>query len=106
MPNIIRNINPKQAELPDGQRVYREDRLYLKSHQEWYPCLPTELHFCFFDPRSVQRSGSTIYCTCGSPAAVFGREGYKQFTDIFYGTNVIACTELIQQGCHADGSHE
>lgn len=107
MPNIVRSWNSsKVATLQSGHQVERQERLYLKSHQEWYDCLPTEMHFCFFDPRSVTRKGSTIYCTCGSPAGVFGRDGYRQFTEVNYGVNVIACTSLIQTGVHADGSHE
>ena len=105
MANVIRNWNsPNEATTLSGHKVKREQAIYLKSHEAAYPCLPTYLHFCYKDP-TIHR-GSTILCTCGAAAGVFGREAYKKWTSINYGNEVIACTEFIQQGKHGDNSHE
>ena len=105
MPNVIKHWNdPKHAITLSGHNVERQDAIYLKSHEAAYPCLPTSMHFCYKDPTVVR--GSTILCTCGSSAGVFGREAYRRWTSVNYGNEVIACTEFIQRGRHGDGSHE
>lgn len=105
MASVIRNWNSaNEATLLSGHHVRRQQALYLKSHERAYPCLPAEMHFCYHEP--TQRKGSTIMCTCGSTAGVFGREGYRRWTSVYYGNEVVACTHFIQYGNHADGSHE
>lgn len=105
MTNVIRNWNtPNIAKTLSGHEVRREPAIYLKSHEAAYAVLPTGMHFCYKDPQ-VKR-GSTILCTCGAPAGVFGREAYRRWTSVNYGNEVISCTSFIQQGRHADGSHE
>lgn len=105
MASVIRTWNSaNEATLLSGHHVYRQQALFLKSHERAYPCLPTELHFCYKEP--VVRQGSTIMCTCGATGAVFGREGYRRWTSVNYGNEVIACSHFIQYGKHADGSHE
>jgi hypothetical protein len=104
MANVIKHWNdPKNAITLSGHPVTRQEALYLKSHERAYRVLQTSMHFVYHDP-TVPR-GSTLLCTCGSSAAVFGYEAYKRWTS-FVATEVIACTEFIQQGKHADGSHE
>jgi hypothetical protein len=105
MAHIVRNVgDPKNTVTVDGIPVHREDMIFLSSHNRWYRVLPTSMHFCYKDP-THRESGSTILCTCGAPASVYGHEGYKRFSS-FMGTEVIACNNLIQYGVHADGSHE
>jgi hypothetical protein len=107
MPSVIRNWNtPNIAVTLSGHHVRREEAIFLASHERAYKCLPTGMHFCFKDPAAATRRGSTIMCTCGASAGVFGHEAYKRWTSVWYGSEVIACTEFIQQGKHADGSHE
>lgn len=103
--NVIRNWNtPNIAKTLSGHEVRRENAIYLKSHEAAYACLPTAMHFCYKDPQV--KKGSTILCTCGAPAGVFGREAYRRLTSVNYGNEVVACTSYIQYGRHADGSHE
>ena len=105
MPKVIRNINdPQNAITVDGIPVHREGRIYLTSYHQWFPVLNTSMHFCYKDPTVVR--GSTILCTCGAAAGVFGREAYRKLTSVNYGNEVISCTHYIQYRSHADGSHE
>ena len=48
--------------------------------------------------------GSTLMCTCGSQAAAFGYDAYKQYSS-WMGERVLGCIMHFQQGHHADGSH-
>ena len=105
MPNVIRNTgDPKNTITVDGVPVHRENMIFLSTYNQWFAVLNTSLHFCYKDP--VIRTGkSTLFCTCGSPAAVFGYTAYRRWNS-YIGNEVVACIELIQQGKHADGSHE
>lgn len=105
MPQVIRNTgDPRNTVTIDGGIVHREERIFLSSHHQWYPVLHTSMHFCYKDP--IIRSGkSTIWCTCGSFAGIFGYEGYKKYNS-FIGVEVVACNHFIQYGVHSDGSHE
>lgn len=101
---IIRNHNdPRHAVTLWGKDVYREKELYIPTHHAVIQVLQTSMHFCFRD--ASQPRGSTLFCTCGSPAGIFGYEAYRKL-NAFIGTEVIACVNYIQQGVHADGSHE
>lgn len=106
MSHIIRRHNDaNHAQTLTGQWVSREKEIRLESHHQSYPLLHTSLHFCFKDPSEEGNHASTIFCTCGSPAAVFTYGAYRRFQSKNEG-EVIACIEFIQQGVHADGSHE
>jgi len=103
--NVIRNhLTPNIAKTLSGHEVRREQAIFLKSHEAAYACLPTAMHFCYKDPQV--KKGSTILCTCGAAAGVFGREAYRRWTSLNYGNEVIACQNFIQYGVHSDGSHE
>ena len=105
MPAIIKHFNsPKEAVTLDGYRVRREDKIFLKSYNEWFPVLQTDIHFCFKEP-SGKSGRSTIMCTCGGFAATFSYDAYKKYSS-FIGSQVIACHDFIQYGTHADNSHE
>ncbi len=104
MPKIIRNHNdPNHATTLNGRYVQREKEIYLPSHNASIPVLQTSMHFCFYDPTLPR--GTTLFCTCGAVAGVFGFEGYKRWTS-WIGNEVIACYNFIQFGVHSDGSHE
>lgn len=101
---VIRNHNdPNHARTLGGRDVYREKEIYLPSYHSNLPVLQTSMHFCFRD--ASQPRGSTLFCTCGSPAIVVGYEGYKMYQS-FIGNEVISCLHFIQYGRHSDGSHE
>ena len=102
--NIIRNHNdPNNATTLNGKRVVREQRIFVPTHREWYPVLQTSMHFCFRDASAPR--GSTLFCTCGSAAGIFGYNAYQKYTS-WLGREVIACISFIQTGVHSDGSHE
>jgi len=104
MGNVIKHWNdPKNAVTLSGHHVHREERMFIPTHSQWFPILQTSMHFCYRDP-TVPR-GSTLMCTCGSSAGIFGYEAYKKYNS-YVGNEVVACTEFIQQGHHSDGSHE
>lgn len=106
MSHVIKHHNdPNHAITITGEWVSRSKEIFIPSHNQVYPCLPTSMHFVYREPNMEGRRGSTLFCTCGSPAGVFERTAYWRWTEINYGT-VVACVELIQQGKHADGSHE
>jgi len=102
--NIIKHHNdPKWAYTVFGDRVERKDSIFLPSDNRWYPVLQTSMHFCFRDPTNPR--GTTLFCTCGAPAAVFGFEAYRHWNS-YIGNEVIGCTSFLQYKIHADGSHE
>lgn len=104
MPSVIKHWNdPNNAVTLNGIPVRREKSIWLDSYQTWLPVLPQSMHFCFRD-MSVPR-GTTLFCTCGSPAIVVGYEAYRKYNS-YLGAEVIACHHFIQYGQHSDGSHE
>ncbi len=104
MANVIRRWNdPRHAVTLSGHTVERKDRIFLKSHDQWYPVLQTSMHFIYHDP-TVAR-GSTLLCTCGAAGGVFDYQAYKKWNS-YVGNQVISCSNFIQYGKHADGSHE
>lgn len=106
MPKIIRNHNdPNSAVTLNGRRVERLKEIYLPSeaYRRALPVLQTSMHFCFRDP-DVAR-GTTLFCTCGSPAIIIGYDAYKKHSS-YLGNEVISCHSFIQYGVHSDGSHE
>lgn len=101
--NIIRSHNdPRNAITLGGMHVHRETSIYLPSYQQSLPVLQTSMHFCF---RDATHFGTTLFCTCGSPAIVVGYEAYNKLNS-FIGAEVIVCHNYIQYHVHSDGSHE
>ena len=104
MPTIIRNTgDPRDTRTLHGKEVHREQSIYLKSHNAVLPVLQTSMHFCYRD--ASQPRGTTLFCTCGSPAIIVGYEAYRKYNS-YIGNEVIACYQYIQYGKHADGSSE
>lgn len=98
---VIRHYGrPHEATLPNGKKVYRQDRLFVQSHQEMYDCQDYDNHFIYSNPDAL---GSTLLCTCGSVAVVSGYEGYKEFES--YHGQVLMCLWYLQYRSHSDGSH-
>lgn len=104
MAQVIKHWNdPNNAITLNGLPVRREKEIFLRSRQARIPTLPQSMHFCFVDT-TVPR-GTTLFCTCGSPAVIVGYEAYKNMNS-YIGSEVIACHYLVQYGVHSDGSHE
>lgn len=104
MSEVIRNSgDPNHAKTLQGLPVQREKQIWIPSHNRYVPVLQTSMHFCYRDPSVVR--GSTLFCTCGSPAVIVGYEAYRSLTS-FIDNEVLVCYHYIQYKVHSDGSHE
>lgn len=103
-PKIIMHYGDlKNAEI-DGKTFYPTKEIFVPN-MGTFSCIDYGNHFIFRDTRRI---GWTIFCTCGSPAAVLGYNDYKYGTSINKG-QMIACLFHAGQvtgnsGRHADGS--
>ena len=98
--NVIRGRGTiKRTTNKDGETVERQSSIYLASHQQWYPCLPTDNHFVY----KTKNIGVSTMCTCGSASVVVGYGQYKKWSS-WIGNEVLVCQSLVQYGRHADGS--
>lgn len=91
---------PMEAVDWNGEKIYRMERIYVKSHNQWYFTQDYDTHFIY---KKTTGYGSSLMCTCGSPAGAFDYSAYKN-----YASNrgqVLCCIFYIQNGHHADGSH-
>jgi hypothetical protein len=97
--SVVRNLGSrKQATLPNGRVVERQDNLQLTDGR--YPCLQSETHFLY----TTTHFGSKIMCSCGMNGVLVGYHAYKEFSS-YIGNEVIMCHHYLTKGCHADGSH-
>jgi hypothetical protein len=90
---------PKIAKDINGDIIHRQDSIYVPSYKQSFPVLDYDNHFVY----ATRNIGSSLMCTCGSPAVVVGYRAYKQY-ESYKGMNVIACLSHINTGKHADGS--
>ena len=93
---------PVKARTLEGLEVFREERIFIKSHGMMHSCLQYDNHFVYDDPSTTRTAGSTLMCTCGAAAAVIGYQHYKQYAS--YMGEAVACLHYTQYGKHADGS--
>ena len=97
--NVIKHYGrPMEAISLSGERIYREDRIFVSSHQTWYETMPYDNHFVYH----TKRIGTSLLCTCGSPAIVVDYGTYKKYSS--YRGQLIVCQTQIQTGKHADRS--
>jgi hypothetical protein len=100
MPAVVRNVGTaRSTKNVDGETVYREEQIYLPSHQQWYSMLDTDNHFIY----KSRRIGASVLCTCGSPAITVSYPTYRKLSS-FIGLEILVCQSLITNGKHADGS--
>ena len=100
MPEVIHQYGrPYKAVLQNGDVVERQDTIYVPSYKAIYPTLDYDNHFVYY----YHQMGSTLKCTCGSPAAAFGYDAYKKYCS-YMGERVLGCVAHLQTGKHADGS--
>ena len=98
MAHIVRSVGTlKRKRLRTGEEVERSD--YIRLKDGFHKTLDTTTHFVY----KTNNLGSSILCTCGSPAIVVSYGQYKEWSS-FIGNEVIACQLLIQHGRHGDGS--
>jgi len=99
-PKIIHQYGrPVKARDVDGREIYREDRIWVPAHKQWFNVMDYDNHFVY----GTKKIGAALMCTCGSPAAAVGYDHYKQYCS-FKGMQVIACLAHTNDGRHADGS--
>lgn len=100
MPHVVRNIGDlKRARNVDGETVYRQESIFLRTYGYNVPCLNTDNHFIF----KSKRLGMSTLCTCGSPATLVGYHAYRKYSS-YIGNEVLCCHFFFQSGRHADGS--
>ena len=97
---IIHVHGRARVAYPDGNRVEREESIFVKSEPGWFYTIDTDNHFVY---RQTHKPGSTLMCTCGGTAGIFNYEAYRKFSSVNRG-RIIACVTHVNTGKHADGS--
>lgn len=101
MPNVIKIYGKAKHVNLNGELIDREDVIFVKSEQGWFRIIDTVEHFCFRRKRGT--FGSTLMCSCGSIAGIFGYPAYQQFQSENMG-KLICCVTYINTRKHADGT--
>lgn len=105
---IVRSVGDlKVVETSDGIRKYRSEKLSFRQIGRSVLCAPYDNHFIFED---LSHIGWTLFCTCGSPAAIVGYQVYKddasptpRLVDTIPG-ELLVCIHHATYGKHLDGS--
>lgn len=100
-PKVIRVYGKARRANFEGQTIEREDIIFVPSERGWFKTIETYDHFVYRRTRGT--TGSTLMCSCGSIAGIFGWEAYRQFGLPNMG-RIICCVTHMQTGFHADGS--
>lgn len=100
-PKVIRVYGKARRANFQGQTIEREEIIFVPSERGWFRIIDTQDHFCYRRTRGTV--GSTLMCTCGSPAAIFGYEAYGQFQSTNMG-RIICCIYHMNNKQHADGA--
>lgn len=101
LPNVIKSYGKARHVNLNGELIDREDVVFVKSEQGWFRIMDTVEHFCFRRKHGVQ--GSTLMCSCGSIAGIFGYEAYRQFQSTNMG-RLLCCVKYVYERQHADGT--
>jgi len=99
-PKVIRVYGTAKVAHLDGERIEREDIIFVDSEKAWFYTIDTDNHFVF---RQGRRRGSTLMCTCGGSAGIFMYDAYMKYSSTNRG-RIIACITHMNTGLHADGS--
>ncbi len=100
MINVIKVYGRAKVAHLDGERIEREDRIFVPSERDWFYTIDTDNHFVY---RQTKKPGSSLLCTCGATAGIYLPDVYTRFTSINKG-RVICCNSMMQTGLHGDGS--
>lgn len=99
-PKVIRVYGKAKRANFMGETIEREEIIFVRSEGGWFRCIDTQDHFVYRRTRGT--TGSTLMCTCGSPAGIFGYEAYRRFQSTNIG-RIVCCVLHMQTGRHADG---
>lgn len=91
--NIIKHRGRAMvAETLDGQRIERQEKLFVPEYGVFVPCSPDDDHFIY----ESQAQGSAYMCTCGS-MAVIPETFPKMFVCHFYLTTGRHQTSVVNK---------
>jgi hypothetical protein len=99
-PKVIHVHGRAKVAYLEGERIDREEDVFVPSEQGWFKTIDTDNHFVY---RQGKRKGSTLMCTCGGIAGIFMYDAYRKFSSINRG-RIVACVEHMNSGIHSDGS--
>jgi hypothetical protein len=100
-PKVIRVYGKAKVANLQGETIEREDVIFVPSERGHFRTIDTQDHFVY--RRKHGTVGSTLMCTCGSIAGIFGFEAYSQFQSTNMG-RLICCVTHMNTGRHADGA--
>lgn len=100
MTQVIRIYGKARIANVDGETIERQNEIFIPSYRQWFRTVEEDpTHFSYYNRRKM---GSTMMCTCGSPAAIYNPDVYMRFTSVNRG-QIIACIHYMERGQHADG---
>lgn len=88
----------------DGVTVFRSPTITIQN-MGTFPCAPYDNHFLFrheFIKKGKVTRNWTLFCTCGSPAAVVGYDAYAK--DASASGAMVVCMHHATYNKHADSS--
>lgn len=97
---VIRVYGTAKIARLDGERIERQDMIFVKSEGGWFYTIDTDNHFVY---RQTKKFGSSLMCTCGGMAGIFNYDAYEKYSSTNRG-RIIACVTHMQTRRHADGS--
>jgi len=99
---IIRHRGkPTEGYLPDGTKVYAQDKIYFIEVSRFVPVAPYDEHF-IYEVTDVTNKGARWRCTCGSSAVCAGYSGYKDAAS--QQGLLFVCLQHANTGLHFGGS--
>lgn len=99
-PKVIHVHGRAKVAYVEGERIDREESIFVPTERAWFPTIETDNHFVY---RQTKRYGSSLMCTCGASAGIYLPDAYMRFTSVSRG-RMICCNSFIQTGKHGDGS--
>lgn len=99
-PKVIKVYGRAKVAYLEGERIDREDLIFVPSERGWFPTIDTDNHFVY---RQGKRLGSSLMCTCGSSAGIYLPDVYMRFTSVNKG-RMVCCNSFMQTNRHGDGS--
>lgn len=90
---------PKRANF-EGETIDKPELIFVPSERGWFRTIDYDNHFVY---RQTRHIGSTLMCTCGGVAGVFGYEAYARYFSTNMG-RIVCCVSQINSGHHTDGS--